>query len=158
MSNTTRSILFFQQQRHHHKILKGELKFQKVTVCGSKIYHPKICFFGTRINLAWLFLRNWRVEKFVLVTSPLTAWNNLDKGPVPRIELSPKILVKDMSWLSDGETQQGLESRIYSMSAISAWPNKHFLPPSNMCFSISLQVTLLTFEISKHYLQHLLLF
>ena len=33
-----------------------------IVLLGSKIPHPKMCFFGLRINLRWLFLRNRNIR------------------------------------------------------------------------------------------------
>ena len=56
--------------------------------------------FDMRINLGWLFIRNRRSRKCSSVSCVflLIAWKNLDKGPVPGLELLPEISAKNRGW------------------------------------------------------------
>ena len=61
----------------------------------SKICLPETCLFGMKINLGWSFLptEDSGCLSFYL---PLRCPENLDKGSVPRIELSSEISAKVM--------------------------------------------------------------
>ena len=56
----------------------------------------KMCLFGMRINLGWLFSRRKRRLKSLSFHIPLSYLKNLDNGPVSGIELLLKIHTKNM--------------------------------------------------------------
>ena len=71
-----------------------------------------------KINLGWLFLRRRGLRKSCYIS--LSCLKNLDKGPVPRIELSPEDMVG-----CGGETQFRDQSPL-CVPAIICLPNIYF--------------------------------
>ena len=89
---------------------------------GNKICHPKISLWHAN----YLELKTIKTQKTQEETSTfsLTAWKNLDRGPVPGIEPSLEISAKHMGQVWWGK-QQGWEIESILCPLVSVWPNKH---------------------------------
>ena len=56
---------------------------------GSKIYHPKICLFGMKITVDWLFSKKKMDQEEFLSPSLFNCLQTGERGFVPGRELSP---------------------------------------------------------------------
>ena len=114
-----------------------------------------MCLFSMRINLGWLFLTNRRLRKFFLLP-PHNCLKNLDKRPDLGIELSTEIPAENMGYRCDGENsgEPRGQSPFCLPLSLNGWANIRF---PNICFSISMWVAFLPFEVSNHSGQHPLL-
>ena len=85
-------------------ILNSVIFFIIIYYCREAKFATPTCLIGMRINLGWLFLRN-RDSGGLSFHAPLSCLKNLDKGPVPRIELSPDITCKGCGlWCGGGNS------------------------------------------------------
>ena len=112
---------------------------------GTKLATSK-CLFGMQINSSWKQSSpKYSGENFDL---PHNCLKNLDRGPVPRIELSP-----------DSCSEYGLDmvgGTVRDQSPLCVplslyGPANIYFP--NVCFSISISIASLPFEVPNHYPQ-----
>ena len=95
-----------------------------LTLWGSKICHPKMCLFGIRINLGCLFLRN-RGLRSLSFYLPLNCRMYI-KGLFLEQRYRQRYLQRIWARCG-GQTQQGLQIRVRSVSHCVCLAQKPFI-------------------------------